>query len=135
MSTSSSANYVLLTKLADEFAASYRAGERPPLQEYIDRHPELADDIRELFPAMVEIEQVKEDGEQTSDVSKTSEVLLKQLGDFRIIREVGKGGMGSVYEAEQVSLCCRAAWMISHIAWHDSLQKPLFWLTLLSIKG
>ena len=33
MSTSSSANYVLLTKLADEFAARYRAGERPPLQE------------------------------------------------------------------------------------------------------
>src|SRR5208283_1227818 len=59
MSTSGSANYVLLTRLADEFAARYRAGERPSLQEYIDRHPELADDIRELFPAMVEIEQVK----------------------------------------------------------------------------
>src|SRR5262245_4386515 len=29
---------------------------------------------------------------------------LKQLGDFRIIREVGRGGMGIVYEAEQVSL-------------------------------
>jgi hypothetical protein len=59
MSTSGSANYVLLTRLADEFAARYRAGERPSLQEYIDRHPELADDIHELFPAMVEIEQVK----------------------------------------------------------------------------
>src|SRR5262249_49325098 len=30
--------------------------------------------------------------------------VLQQLGDFRIIREVGKGGMGIVYEAEQVSL-------------------------------
>ena len=57
----SSANYVLLTRLADEFAARYRAGERPSLQEYIDRYPELADDIRELFPAMVEIEQGRED--------------------------------------------------------------------------
>jgi WD40 repeat protein/serine/threonine protein kinase/tetratricopeptide (TPR) repeat protein len=105
----SSANYVLLTRLADEFAARYRAGERPALQEYIDRYPELAADIRELFPALVEVEQVKEDhqeeaGGQTSEVSKTSEVLLKQLGDFRIIRQVGKGGMGIVYEAEQVSL-------------------------------
>jgi len=59
MSTSGSANYVLLTRIADEFAARYRAGERASLQEYIDRHPELADHIRELFPAMVEIEQVK----------------------------------------------------------------------------
>ena len=52
-SAESSANYVLLTRLADEFAARYRAGERPPLQEYIDRHPELADDIRELIPAIL----------------------------------------------------------------------------------
>jgi hypothetical protein len=57
----SSAKDILLTGLVDEFAARYRAGQRPPLQEYIDRYPELADDIRELFPAMVEIEQVRED--------------------------------------------------------------------------
>ena len=61
----SSADYILLTRLADEFAARYRAGERPSLQEYIDRYPELADDIRELFPAMVEIEQVKEDHQRS----------------------------------------------------------------------
>ena len=62
----SSANYILLTRLADEFAARYRAGQRPPLQEYIDRYPELADDIRELFPAMVEIEQVREDHQEAA---------------------------------------------------------------------
>src|SRR5581483_3368958 len=94
-------NDVLLTRLADEFAARYRAGERPALQNYIDRHPELADDIRELFPAMVEIEQVKIDHDEAGERSAPA---LQQLGDFRIIREVGKGGMGIVYEAEQLSL-------------------------------
>ena len=103
--STSSANYVLLTRLADEFAARYRAGERPSLQEYIDRHPELAEDIRELLPAMVEIEQVKEDHQEAAEqAAAPAPPALRQLGDFRILREVGKGGMGIVYEAEQVSL-------------------------------
>ena len=99
------ANYILLTRLADEFAARYRAGERPSLKEYIDRHPALAEDIRELFPAMVEIEQVKEDHQNAALQAEVPAArALRQLGDFRILRQVGKGGMGIVYEAEQVSL-------------------------------
>ena len=102
---SNSADYVLLTRLADEFAARYRAGERPSLHEYIDRHPALADEIRELFPAMVEIEQVKEDHQQDAlQANGPAAAAVRQLGDFRILREIGKGGMGIVYEAEQVSL-------------------------------
>src|SRR5947209_3828113 len=59
MSASESGNYALLDQLAEEFAARLRAGERPSLQEYLDRYPDLADDLRELFPAMAEIEQAK----------------------------------------------------------------------------
>ncbi len=54
MATDSSERFVLLNRLGEEFAERYRRGERPSLQEYIDRHPDLADDIREFFPAMVE---------------------------------------------------------------------------------
>jgi WD40 repeat protein/serine/threonine protein kinase len=105
MGTENSEQYVLLTRLADEFAERYRAGERPVLQEYIDRHPDLADEIRELFPAMVNLEQAKEDHQEAEQESAApASPPLQQLGDFRIIREVGKGGMGIVYEAEQVSL-------------------------------
>src|SRR5437868_6806203 len=105
MAADESANYILLTRLADEFAARYRAGERPSLQEYIDRHPELAEDIRDLLPAMVEIEQVKEDHQEAAErAAAPASPALRQLGDFRLLREVGKGGMGIVYEAEQVSL-------------------------------
>ena len=60
MSISDSGQYDLLDRLAEEFAARFRRGERPGLQEYIDRYPELADEIRELFPALVEVEQVEE---------------------------------------------------------------------------
>ena len=103
--TGGSDHYLMLTKLADEFAARYRAGQRPSLQEYIDRYPDLADEIRELFPAMVEIEQVRDDQQHPAEPAAALPApAIRQLGDFRIIREVGKGGMGFVYEAEQVSL-------------------------------
>ena len=62
MSTNtSSADYGRFEVLAEEFAARFRRGERPGLQEYIDRCPDLADEISELFPALVEVERVKED--------------------------------------------------------------------------
>ncbi len=105
MATDNSEQFVLLNHLADEFAERYRRGERPALQEYIDRHPALADDIREFFPAMVEIEQVKDDRLEVSEPKAAGPLPpLERLGDFRIIREIGRGGMGVVYEAEQVSL-------------------------------
>jgi hypothetical protein len=41
-----------LEQLAEEFAARYRRGERPALTEFVARHPELAEDIWDLFTAM-----------------------------------------------------------------------------------
>src|SRR5262245_11863211 len=102
MAADSSERFVLLNRLAEEFAARYRRGERPALGEYIARHPELADDIREFFPALVEVGQVREQRQQVSEPAATGPLPpLERLGDFRIIREIGHGGMGVVYEAEQ----------------------------------
>jgi len=110
MADLSEARDLLLNQLADEFAGRYRRGERPALQEYCDRHPELADDIREYFPAMAELEQVK-DYTLPLRLPSADGLLpsLERLGDFRIIREIGRGGMAVVYEAEQISLGRRVA--------------------------
>jgi hypothetical protein len=44
-------------ELAEEFAERYRRGERPSLQEYVDRLPEMAGEIRVLFATLVEVEE------------------------------------------------------------------------------
>jgi eukaryotic-like serine/threonine-protein kinase len=95
-------------ELADEFLDRYRRGERPSLGEYAARFPELAAEIREVFPAMAVMERIaladeSIEGRRQPSVSP-SQQAVRQLGDFRILREVGRGGMGLVFEAEQVSL-------------------------------
>jgi WD40 repeat protein/tetratricopeptide (TPR) repeat protein len=103
----------LLDRLVEEFAGRLRRGERPALKEYTDRYAELAEEIRELFPAMVEVEHAKEichdwDEDAAERVSAAAPPPA-QVGDYRIVREIGRGGMGVVYEAEQVSLGRRVA--------------------------
>src|SRR5438093_5866228 len=107
--SSSEARSELVMELAEEFLNRYRKGERPPLKEYIDRHPELAAEIKEVFPAMAMMENIALARESLHGAARVSgecqaPAPLQQLGDFRLIREVGRGGMGVVYEAEQVSL-------------------------------
>ncbi len=109
--------------VAESFLAQFRANKRPSVEEYAARHPELADQIRELLPALVMIEQdlsIDRDeganGEQPHLVSSPGKE--RRLGDFRILREIGRGGMGVVYEAEQLSLNRRVALKVlpSHVA-------------------
>jgi eukaryotic-like serine/threonine-protein kinase len=89
-------------ELAEAFLERYRRGERPALSEFIARAPDHAAEIRDLFPALVLIEQANLT--EVPAARAFSGAAPERVGDYRIIREVGRGGMGIVYEAEQQSL-------------------------------
>ncbi|MFO0840988.1 MAG: serine/threonine-protein kinase [Gemmataceae bacterium] len=95
----------LVGQAADEFLRRQRAGERPDVEEYAARYPRAADLLRRVLSSLELIGLSRpRAGEGCGEPP-----LLGELGDFRLLREVGRGGMGVVYEAEQISLRRRVA--------------------------
>ncbi|MCS6866018.1 MAG: serine/threonine-protein kinase [Gemmataceae bacterium] len=85
--------------LAEEFADRLRRGEHPSVSDYASAHPQYAEQLREILPAVAQIELLKRFRQPLG-----SSALPERLGDFRIVRELGRGGMGVVFEAVQESL-------------------------------
>src|SRR5262245_170918 len=89
----------LLAELADDFLRRHRASEQPSMEEYASRHPDLADRIRSLFPAVIMMEQPA--GGATEDLSPPSERVGATIGRYKLLQRIGEGGFGVVYMAEQ----------------------------------
>ena len=98
--------------LAEEFASRCRRGESPSVSEYAIKYPQYAGQIETLFPAVVMMERFRaEETRQREAVARQtrSSIAPRRVGDFDIVQEIGRGGMGIVYEAEQRSLGRRVA--------------------------
>jgi serine/threonine protein kinase len=90
----------LVGQVADEFTQRLNRGERPSVEEYAAQHPEIAELLREVLPALGLLRRP----DVEAALADADPNLAEPLGDFRLIREIGRGGMGVVYEAKQLSL-------------------------------
>ena len=101
--SSSSEGDTTLETILDQYLTELASGKAPDQERYLRAHPELAESLRGIF--------------RTLGLMETSRALLappqleegSHIGDFRIVREVARGGMGVVYEAIQTSLGRRVA--------------------------
>ncbi|MEM7232482.1 MAG: hypothetical protein AAF517_09925, partial [Planctomycetota bacterium] len=72
----------LFEKLSEEFVERARRGEAPSIEEYCRKYPSLADDIHELFPALVVIENARPEWQEQLDETRSSHLPdLDKIGD------------------------------------------------------
>jgi serine/threonine protein kinase len=108
-----------------EYLTRLENGEQPDRAAYIRRYPELATVIEHCLEGLEMVQAGKEQHRNHAD--GPSEMLPESLGDFRIVRELARGGMGVVYEAVQLSLARRVALkVLPFAATLDSRQLQRF---------
>ncbi len=105
-----------LVKAVQDYVTAAEAGQRPSRQEWIARHPDIAVELAQCLDGLAFVQSaaatIRVDEPQAPDASDPAAaggVASRPLGDFRLVREIGRGGMGVVYEAEQLSLGRRVA--------------------------
>ncbi len=96
-----------LRATVQDYLAALEAGQRPDRQAFVAQHPDLADVLLPYLEALDAVHGASPrlDRNASESLSTTPE----SLGDYRIVREIGRGGMGTVYEAVQLSLGRRVA--------------------------
>jgi serine/threonine protein kinase len=109
-----------LMQAVKEYLHQLESGRRPDRQEVLGRYPDLATPLAQCLDGLelvhrAAIQEKRSSGRSGSAAGKsavsaaTEAIPTNPLGDFKIVREIGRGGMGIVYEAVQMSLGRRVA--------------------------
>ncbi len=113
-------NFDPLQPLVDDAVERIRHGEPVPIDEYCLRYPDLAEELRTMLPVLVMLEQPN----IGSQKAEPTPPLPATLADFQIIREIGRGAMGTVYEAIQTTLGRRVALKVLEAGIRAAVNTP-----------
>jgi eukaryotic-like serine/threonine-protein kinase len=105
-----------VARVLDLYLAGIEAGRPADPERLLAEHPAIADQLRACLEVMQLAECIADDGFGPGPVLEDGAGIGRLLGDYRIVRQVGRGGMGIVYEAEQQSLRRRVALKVLPLA-------------------
>ncbi|MEZ6147990.1 MAG: serine/threonine-protein kinase [Planctomycetaceae bacterium] len=109
--------------LATQFIEELRQGLQPSIEDYAARFPVQAAEIRRLFPLVEAMENWK--GNKAAELASPSipqTFHIERLGNCRILREIGRGGMGVVFEGYQEPPGRRVA--VKLLPWKHDADSP-----------
>ncbi len=90
--------------LMEDYLEQFRNGTAPDTGDFAKLHPDYEDRLNELLPLMVKMEGCAADTGRTRAASSGGEFPDLSGSDYSLVRRIGAGGMGEVFEALQVSL-------------------------------
>jgi serine/threonine protein kinase len=121
-----------VVRALEEYSAALKAGQKPDRHDFPARYPEVAEVLAECLEGLEFVRaaapHLQPPGGGHPAWAAAAEFQPEgPLGDYRIVREVGRGGMGVVYEAVQISLGRQVALkVLPFAATMDSRQLTRF---------
>lgn len=119
-----------IEEIASLYLEQLRNGETIDIEDFIQSWPQFDTELREFLPLVAAMEDWK--SEKELEVVKTPmprEFDIARLGECRILREIARGGMGVIFEAEQEPIGRRVAvkllpWKFgSHSKWSKQFRR------------